>query len=77
MLASGEIEIRAWKRQRGGQQAGLDSSIIAIHKPTGCAFLSSSERSQFKNKENALAQLEILVGLSCSSYADGFRAGRS
>lgn len=65
MLENGEIEIRAWSRQQGGgQRVGVDhGSIIAVHKPTGCAFLSTSERSQLKNKENALAQLEVLVRL--------------
>lgn len=67
MVADGTVIIRTWNRQQGGQQAGVDTSIIAVHVPTGCAFMSASERSQFRNKENALDQLEALVRMHVQS----------
>lgn len=58
-----DIELRAWsERYHGGQHTnGPDSGIIAHHKPTGLAVVSTSERSQMGNKTKAIARLRTLL----------------
>jgi peptide chain release factor 2 len=48
----------------GGQHVGLThSGVLIVHIPTGLGVVSTTERSQYRNKERALTMLEILVEL--------------
>lgn len=52
--------------RRGGQHVGNCTAVLAIHNPTGVAFRSDAERSQFANRERAVAKLALLVQLALS-----------
>lgn len=59
-----DLETRPWPPglPPGGQHVGrMECGILMIHKPTGIAAVSTDERSQFKNRENARAKLDVLV----------------
>ena len=46
----------------GGMMVGtIPSGIYALHKPTGLGTISTSERSQFANRNNALKALNKLL----------------
>lgn len=52
------------ERGVGGQQVGTSSSgVFIIHNPSGIGVMCNTERSQYKNKEKAIAMLEILLEL--------------
>jgi protein subunit release factor A len=51
-----DIEYRTLNKY-GGQHVGVDSSVLALHKPTGLAVLRDSERSMLKNKQKATVDL--------------------
>lgn len=52
------------ERGVGGQQVGtISSGVFIIHNPTGIGVMCNTERSQHKNKEKAVAMLEILLEL--------------
>jgi protein subunit release factor A len=52
-----DLEFHAWPARRVGAQHG----VLIIHRPTGIAAVSISERSQLSNKSRALALLRTLV----------------
>ena len=58
-----DIEFSTWPpRRKGGQHVpSFTYAVLAVHRSTGCAFLSQSERSQWANRQNAEAQLAELV----------------
>lgn len=59
-----EISIYPDTRQAGGQHVGTSpSGVKIVHIPTSIGAVCYSERSQYANKEKALAMLEILVEL--------------
>lgn len=48
--------------RRGGQHvAKTCTGVLIVHKPTGIAVRMLDERSQYKNKQNALAKLRELL----------------
>ena len=59
--------------QRGGQHVAMQcSAVLVIHKPTGIGVRVHEGRSQYRNKETALARLRTLVALY-EAAADGDR----
>jgi len=57
-----DLEISTYPPYKtGGQHVGLTHS--GVHIPTGLGVVSTTERSQYRNKERALTMLEILVEL--------------
>ena len=59
--------------QRGGQHvARACTDVMVIHRPTGIAVRCGEHRSQYKNREAALARLRLVVALYENS-ADGDR----
>lgn len=51
--------------RRGGQHvARTCTAVLATHNPTGVAFRSDTERSQFANRERAIEKLALLVQLA-------------
>lgn len=57
-----EVEWRTWKKHDyGGQQVGVDCSVIAHHIPTGICVIGDSERSQFKNKQFVMERLRQIL----------------
>ncbi len=47
--------------RRGGQHAGICVGVLVIHKPTGIAVRVTSERSQYRCREIAVAKLQSLL----------------
>ena len=45
----------------GMMTVAIPSGIYCLHKPTGIGTISTSERSQFANKNNALKALNKLL----------------
>lgn len=65
MVTDDELEFRAWKRHDyGGQQVGVATGVIVVHKATGIAAISTDERSQLANKRAARAKLERVLSLA-------------
>ena len=62
-LDPNQVEVQAFpKKPRHGMQTGMISNGIRLfHKPTGTAVEISYHRSQHKNKEAALAVMELLI----------------
>lgn len=59
-----DVEFVSWPLvPRGGQHTGNSTGVLAVHVPTGLAFLSKSHRSNFKNREEAVTALELLLPL--------------
>lgn len=59
-----DVEFIAWPIvPRGGQHVGISDGVLAVHLPTGLAFVGKEHRSMRKNKEDALAALELLLPL--------------
>ncbi len=57
-----DCEFHIWPTiPRGGQHTRTASGILALHKPTGIAVFCESERSQFKNKAEALRRIGLLL----------------
>jgi protein subunit release factor B len=58
-----DIELHAWPaRPVGGQHVNkYHCGCLAIHKPTGIAFVSTELRSQLANRNEAIKQLRLLV----------------
>lgn len=58
-----QIEIQQFpKKPRQGMQTGLISNGIRLfHRPTGTAVEIRYHRSQHKNKEAAMAVMELLI----------------
>ena len=70
-----DVEVRAWPPgpPPGGQHTGrMECGVMLIHKPTGIAAVSIDERSQYKNRANAWAKLELLV----EAFGDAFMEPR-
>ena len=65
-----DIELHAWPQhgRSGGQHTNrMSCGVLALHKPTGLAVVSTSERSQLSNKNAAITRLRVMVQL----YRDG------
>ena len=64
-LNNKDLEVSIYpERQVGGQHVGTGpSGVKIVHHPTSIGVVCYSERSQYANKEKALAMLEILVEL--------------
>lgn len=59
-----EVEFRTWKKHDyGGQHVGVDTAIIAHHKPTGICVVVDSERSQWANRQVAMDKLRRVLEL--------------
>lgn len=57
-----DVDLERWPIvPRGGQHVGTPTGVIAIHRPTGVAAICENERSQWKNRQDALIQLRKLV----------------
>lgn len=58
-----QLEVQAHPKKRaGGMKTGMISNgIRLVHKPTGTAVEISYHRSQHKNKEAAVAVMELLI----------------
>lgn len=65
MIKPEDLEISTYPPYKtGGQHVGLThSGVLIVHVPTGLGVVSTTERSQYRNKEGALTMLEILVEL--------------
>jgi hypothetical protein len=58
-----DVEWHVWPlRREGGQHVGSSYGVLALHLPTGIAVKSTDERSQYANRQAAVAQLRKLVG---------------
>ena len=68
-----DLELHAWPLHRvGGQQIGrMSSGVLIIHKPTGIAAVSTSERSQLSNKRKAMETLQHALGTRLAGDACG------
>jgi len=67
MIKPEDIEVSIYPdiKSKGGQHVGLTSSgVLIMHKPSGLGIVSTSERSQYKNKELALVVLELVLELN-------------
>ncbi len=54
----------------GGQhQNTTDSAVRAVHRPTGLTVVARSERSQHRNRAEAIARLQALLALSDQASA--------
>lgn len=63
--ADDDLELHVWppERRAGGQHVGrFPAGVIAVHKATGLAFASTTERSQLANRERAIKELRVLLG---------------
>lgn len=62
-LSHDDLEITNWPPQpQGGMLAGaMPLGVRVSHRPTGCAVECSYHRSQYKNREAAIAVLELLI----------------
>lgn len=62
-IVDDDIEIHTWPpERRGGQHVSrYEFGVLAIHKPTGLAFVSTYHRSQLMNRQNAISKLKLLV----------------
>lgn len=59
-----DVELRTSvdERRYGGQHVTkTDTSVLAIHGPSGIAFISRTERSQHGNRLRAIERLRGLV----------------
>ncbi len=58
-----DVELHTWPpEQRGGQSTGrYYFGVLAIHKPTGIAVVSTDERSQWRNREIAIEHLRQIL----------------
>lgn len=68
LIADEEFELHAWPpRPIGGQHVGVQSGVLALHKPTGIGIVERDERSQLRNRERAVARCRAVV----QNYLDG------
>lgn len=50
------------KKERGGMTTGhIPAGVKATHTPTGCVVACTTHRSQHRNKDTALALLELML----------------
>jgi protein subunit release factor A len=57
-----DVEWHTWPpRRQGGQHVGVQTGVIACHRPTGIAVAKDSERSQWKNREAAMDHLRSIL----------------
>lgn len=65
------LEFHPWPlRPAGGQHAGpVGYGVLVIHKPTGIAATSTTERSQLANKERAVARLQAVLAVLAAADA--------
>ena len=58
-----DLEMGCWPPvvKTGMMTGTIPSGIYCLHKPTGIGTISTSERSQFANKNNALKALNKLL----------------
>lgn len=66
MRIIGEVELFTWPIVRkGGQHVAREAGhIMALHHNTGIAVVETSERSQYKCRQLALARLADLLDLA-------------
>ena len=58
-----DLEMGSWPpiAKTGMMTGTIPSGIYVLHKPTGIGTISTSERSQFANKNNCLKALNKLL----------------
>lgn len=58
-----DVELFAWPLRRvGGQHTNSpETGVLALHKPTCIAVVSTSERSQYGNRTAAIERLHRVV----------------
>lgn len=65
MIPSNELLIEVISASgRGGQHVGVEPTSVSVtHVPTGLKAICGTERSQLKNKQIAIAMLEVGMAL--------------
>ena len=59
-----DLDFHAWPpRGVGGQQVRPSAGVLVVHRETGIAVVVDRERSQLKNRREAVERLRALLGL--------------